>query len=101
MKYLTYQQVISFSTLTENQTGRRQSTKHPSLLLTPFLSWPRTKAEMASDKHEKPSYPHLVRLHCCLPQVLPFTDFLMQSYPLPLFLLTMHRYSCRDRLGKL
>lgn len=39
-------------------------------VLGPFLPWPRTKAGMASDKHETPSYPPLVRLSCPLPQVL-------------------------------
>lgn len=105
MKYLTHQQVISFSTLTEHQTGRETKYKVPqpsAHTFPPWKYWPRTKAEMASYIHGTLSYPHLVRLHLFSASYPPFavanTDFLKLSYALLLFLITMHMYICINML---
>lgn len=73
MKYLTYQQVISFSTLTEHQIGKETKYRVPQSSAHTFPCqkyWPRTKTEIASDFHGTLSYPHRVRPFALLPHVL-------------------------------
>jgi len=108
MKYLTYQQVISFSTLTEHQIGRETPYKVPQSsahTFPPWKYWPRTKAEMASNIHRTVSYAPPVRLHffsaSCPPLTAANTEFLKQSYALLLFLITMYMYICIIVLWKL